>query len=169
MHANGKRVKVEMGTLDGRGDNTKPWFGHIHSSCGLTKKYVIWVEGSWPKSKRSIDKRYVKLDTSSAAEVLAPRSRAKATAAAINRVKKKLDMDQEATLRAKDKEIAYAFLGGGELGLLGRGGINGEGRVYRHCRFGEDRAYWERGPGLRTLHDPPPLPPPPPLHEQGRK
>jgi hypothetical protein len=105
MHANGKRVKVEMGTLDGRGDNTKPWFGHMHSSCGLTKKYVIWVEGSWPKSKRSIDKRFVKLDTSSAAEVLAPRSRAKASDADINRVKKKLCMDVGSSLRSKEDEL----------------------------------------------------------------
>jgi hypothetical protein len=45
MHANGKRVKVEMGTHDGRGDNTKPWFGCIFSSCGVTKKCVMWVEG----------------------------------------------------------------------------------------------------------------------------
>jgi hypothetical protein len=89
MRASGKRVKVEMGTLDGRGDNTKPWFGHVHSSCGLAKKHVIWVEGSWPKSKRSIEKRCVKLDTSSAAKAFEPRSRGKASEADKNRIKKK--------------------------------------------------------------------------------
>ena len=105
MHANGKRVKVEMGTHDGRGDNTKPWFGHIFSSCGVTKKYVTWVEGSWPKSKRTIDKRYVSLDTSSTAKALEPRSRGKASEADMNRIKKKLDMEGDVTVRKLEDEI----------------------------------------------------------------
>ena len=105
MHTDGKRVKVEMGTHDGRGDNTKPWFGHIFSSCGVTKKYVTWVEGSWPKSKRTIDKRYVSLDTSSTAKAFEPRSRGKASEADTNRIKKKLDMEGDVTVRKLEDEI----------------------------------------------------------------
>jgi hypothetical protein len=142
MHAPGKRLKVEMGTGAGaRGDNTQVWFGPIKKVNTDTQEYLVLPEETPGSQGRWVHRTFCALSTSNSAEARAPRSRGKLPPASLKRVQKKLDMDQEATLRAKDKEIACVFLIGGGLGLLGRAGLNGEGRVYRHCRFGEDRAY----------------------------
>jgi hypothetical protein len=142
MHAPGKRLKVEMGTGAGaRGDNTQVWFGPIKKVNTDTQEYLVLPEETPGSQGRWVHRTFCALSTSSTDEARAPRSRGKVHPATLKRVQIKLDMDQEATLRAKDKEIACAFLVGEGLGLLEWSGLDGEGRIYRHCRFGEDRAH----------------------------
>ena len=91
MHANGKRVRIEMGTGAGSfGDNTKPFFGYIKSSCVADGgSYSVYREGVIPKRVQKVPAKYVQLDTSSAAKAFEPRSRGKASEADKNRIKKK--------------------------------------------------------------------------------
>jgi hypothetical protein len=108
MHAKGKRVRVEMGTGAGIfGDNTKPFFGYIKSSSAEDGGSCnIFREGVIPKRAQNVPAKHAWLDTSSSVEIFHPQSRGRASDADKKRIAKKLDMDQEVTLRGKDKEIA---------------------------------------------------------------
>ena len=107
MHANGKRVRIEMGTGAGSfGDNTKPFFGYIKSSCVADGgSYSVYREGVIPKRAQKVPAKYVQLDTSSAAKAFEPRSRGKASEADKNRIKKKLEMEGDVTVRKLEDEI----------------------------------------------------------------
>ena len=85
------------------------WFGVIRKVLPETREYLVMPDNTEGPNGRTVPHWSLELDSSMPAE-LAPRSRGKATDAEINRVKKKLNMSEEVTLRAKDKEIAYVFL-----------------------------------------------------------